>query len=371
MKVSLTYIVSHIDKALAFEWVAKRLNKERFNLSFILLNPADSQLEAYLKFHQIRFLRIKYSGKRHIISAFLQTYRYLRRSKVDIVHTHLFDANLVGLLAAYLAGVKKRIHTRHNSTIHHEYFPKAVKYDKLANFLSTDIIAISKVVEEVLHKMEGVNLSKITLIHHGFDFDEIPSETDLRVKKVENKYHFSEMDIIVGVVSRYIHWKGIQYIIPAFKEFRKAYPNAKLVLANASGPYRKEISKALQTLDLSSYVEIPFEEDIFSLFRNFSFLIHVPLNSKAEAFGQVYIEAMACEVPMIVTKSGIANEIVEHKKNALVVPFKDSKSIIEALGKLMNNPDLSRKIRSNGKKMALDNFDVKKMIAQLEYLYEK
>ena len=77
-----------------------------------------------------------------------------------MVHTHLFEASLLGLSAAKFTRVKRRIYTRHHSTYHHEYYPKAIKYDRLINFLATEIVAISNNVKEVLRRKEGVAENK-------------------------------------------------------------------------------------------------------------------------------------------------------------------------------------------------------------------
>ena len=47
-KVKVVYIISYIDKAIGFEWVADNLNRDKFELSFILLNDTPSYLAKYL-----------------------------------------------------------------------------------------------------------------------------------------------------------------------------------------------------------------------------------------------------------------------------------------------------------------------------------
>lgn len=369
MKTKVVYIISFIDKALSFEWIAEHIDSNRFILRFILLNPGDSSLEQFLSSQGIECHRINYSGKKDFVKAFLQTLRLLLKIKPEVVHTHLFDANLIGLSAAFVAGVKRRIHTRHNSTIHHEYFPKAVKYDKWANTLSTNIIAITKNVEEILIELEGVKREKIIIIHHGFDFS-TAKVNKIRAQAIREKYDLSEDKYYVGVVSRFIHWKGLQHIIPAFKKFHEQHPNAMLVLANAHGPYEDEVKNLLKSLKPKSFVTINFEPDIFALFNLFNVFVHVPINERAEAFGQVYIEAMACEIPMIITKSGIAREIMEDNKNSLIVPFEDSSAILSSLLTLYADPSIGDRIVKNGKKIALEGFGIKRMIHALETLYQ-
>jgi hypothetical protein len=144
-----------------------------------------------------------------------------------------------------------------------------VKYDRFINFCSTHIVAISENVKNVLIKQEGVSESKIHLIHHGFDQTLFDFNNELLKSTLKTKYKLTSNDPIIGVVSRYTKWKGIQFIIPAFKALLLEFPNAKLVLANASGDYKQHIQLMLSELPSNSYCEIEFEKDIFALYSTF------------------------------------------------------------------------------------------------------
>lgn len=368
----IAYIISFVNKSLSFEWTVSLLNKNKYQLTFILLNNRDSSFEDFLKTKGVNVFRINYNGKKDIPLALVQIIRILKKQKIDIVHAHLFDACLIGLISAKIAGIKKRIHTRHNATIHHNYHPKSVKYDRLINYLSTDIVAISKNVQEILVEMENVDKKKISLIHHGFNLKEFELISDERIKTLEDKFLPSlSTTPIIGVISRYIHWKGIQYIIPAFKRIISEYPNAHLILANANGPYKTEIRELLKEIPKNNFTEIEFEDDIFALYKLFDIFIHTPIDEKSEAFGQVYIETMASGVPSIVTASGIAPEFIVHRENALLVPFKDTDSIQSAIHELLDNDLLKQDIIKKGRNSVSKMFNLNLMIQKLENLYDR
>ena len=366
-KIKVTYIVSEIDKALEFEWVAEYLNKDRFELSFILLNPGSSYLEDYLKKKGIPVKTIRYRGKKDYIAALLKTYFFLRRHRPDIIHVHLFPAGRVGLVAGRLAGIRRRIYTRHYSTYHHQYFPHAIKYDKLINGLSTDIVAISEVVKHVL-KQEGVDEKKIVKIPHGFDLNMFYNPNPAIVQQLKDKYKTQGKFPVIGVISRYTEWKGIQYIIPAFKRLLETYPNARLILANTKGDYANIIKSILVDLPEDAYVEIDFEYNLAELYQLFDVFVHVPIDDHSEAYGQIYVEALAAGIPSVFTLSGIAHEFIKDKENAMVVPYKDSEAIYGAIIESLSNEELKSKMKENGK-MGVKRFSLNNMIAKLETLY--
>jgi glycosyltransferase involved in cell wall biosynthesis len=369
LKLKVIYIISNIDKALAFEWLVKYINYEKIDLSFIILNPAPSSFEYFLKGKKIPFYSVKYSSKKDLLPAFIKITRILFFERPAIVHTHLFEASLLGLMSAKLLFIKKRIYTRHHSTSNHLYYPHAVKYDKLINLLATHIISISKNVSTVLIEKENVAPAKITLIHHGLDMSEIENIEPKDTLSLKTKYNSSERSPVIGVISRYIHLKGIQFIIPAFKKLLKTHPDAYLILANAKGEYSFEIKKLLYELPKSSYIEIDFENKLFNLYKLFDVFIHVPIDKQCEAFGQIYIESLACEIPSIFTLSGIAGEFIIDRKNALVVPFQDSEGIYKAIIELISDKKLCNTLTKQGRIDIENSFNIKNVINSLETLY--
>ena len=306
-KKKVCYIISNIDKAIAFEWIVEGIDIQKFELSFVLLIPNKScYLEEYLKEKEINVERILLESKKDYPSAILKCTKFLQKLKPDVVHCHLRDATIVGLIAAKLLSIPKRIYTRHHSTYHYEYFPKAVKWDKLANKLATHIIAISKNVENVLTEIEMVSPHKITLLHHGFKLDEFEKVEERHIQNLKQKYIPSNFNgNIIGVVSRFLELKGHTFIIEAAQKYLQQNPNALFVFANAKGAdapqIRCEIKNKIPTIN---YIEIEFENDLFALYKLFDFYIHVPINKEIEAFGQTYIEALASGVPSIFTLSG-------------------------------------------------------------------
>ncbi len=368
-KIKITYILFQIEKALGFEWVADNINKDKFELSIISIGVSENSIfEQFCKIRGIEFHRIEYHTKKDIFAATLKTFFLLRKIKPKAVHCHIFEANLIGLTAALLAGIKMRIYTRHHSTYHHSTSPSGVKYDKYCNKIATHIIAISENVKSVLVNMEGVSPKKAYLVHHGFDLPFFYNISDDRQKQVQQKYNPDNRHPVVGVVSRYTRWKGIIYIINAFIQLLEKYPEALLVLANAKGE-DKEIQDAIKKLPEKNYVEIVFENDNAALFKMFDVFVHVPIDAEIEAFGQIYIEALAVGVPCVFTLSGVSREFVKDGENALVVDFHNEEQIYHAVDRILEDADLRNKLVENGKKSIEKNFSLQLFIEKLETIY--
>ena len=366
----IIYVVSGVNYSLGFLWLSQFIDKARYDVRFIFINKSEPSLFLELKSKGIKTKYIPCKSKLDYFPTLLKLAILFIKERPDIVHAHLFEAGLLSMLAAKFTFIKKRIFTRHHATYNSVYFPHMVKYDKLINLLSTHLVSISKNVSEVLIKTEKVKKEKVHLIQHGFIFDEFIKPDQKKVDDLMKIYNPGKKRPVVGVISRFIELKGIQYIIPAFKMFLQKEPNALLVMANSSGNYQHKIQEDLNLLPKDSYIKIEFEKELFSLYGLFDYFIHVPIDPSVEAFGQVYVESLASGVPSIFTLSGIAREFIEDEKNALIVPYHNIEKIYESLIRLAVNSSLKQKIIKQGREDVIDKFSFTHSLNKMYLLYE-
>jgi glycosyltransferase involved in cell wall biosynthesis len=370
-KRKVVYIISHIDKAIGFEWIANSLDNQRFEIVFILLNEKASFLGNHLRENGIRVYEFSPGGKLKLPFTVLKIRRILKKEKADVIHTHMYIADMAGQLAGKMAGTRLRVYTRHSSNENRKYHKKN-RIDKFINSLCNRVVAISENVQHILIEEEKVNGEKVRLIHHGFDLKRFEAVKDSDIELLQRKYNPGRKRPVIGVVARYSHWKGIQYSIEAFNKLLASYPNALLILANAKkGDYKDQLAKQLSALPAGSYCEIEFEHDLFALYRLFDVYVHVPIDPQLEAFGQTYVEALAAGVPSVFTLSGVAREFIVNEHNALVVDFCNADEIAAAITRLLGDETLRKTISDNGRKDVNRLFSLEKMVKGLETIYSE
>lgn len=367
-KIKLTYIIRRKIRWVAFEWIAKNINRAKFDLDFILIDETISPLSIYLETINIPYKIINRDKTDGFTMCIHEIAEHLKANKTEIVHAH-FAASIPGLRAALKASVPVRIHTRHHSGCFDWKTNLSIEKNQEILKLSTTVIAINQKGKEQLIK-EGVHAAKIAVVYHGFDLGAFEAVTIERIETLRTKYVAVNKNPIIGVVSRYIKVKGIEFTIDAFKAILTQKPDALLVLAGTFGKAAKEVRQRLAKLPKDSYIEIDFEPDLFALFRLFDVFVHVPIRPSAEAFGQVYIEAMLSGIPSVITPTGIAQEYARHQENAWVVDFQNSEQIEEGIIRLLTDNALREKIIDNAQKTA-QQYSVERMMRQLETLYEE
>lgn len=365
----VVYIISGIDKAVFFEHTAIRLRESGIDLSFILINGDKSTLATFLqsngfRVHFIEVGKLLFSWRQIITCT-----KILRAEKPQVVHCHLSAANFIGLVSSFLTRVKIRIYTRHAGK---PLVPslKESLLDHIQNCLATRIIAITQNVKELLLS-EGVPERKITIVHHGFDIERMMRPDTGEISRIRQQYNPRGQFPVVGVIARWMKWKGIQYIIPAFARLLQDHPDAKLCLFNASddADYSREISDMLRTLPPDSYqVVMVFEKNIYDLYHLFDIYVHVPVDPWCEAFGQTFVEALAAGVPSIFTLSGIAREFITDD-NAYIVDFQDSDQIYANMKAILSKQKDPAQLIMNGQQAVLKMFSLDKYISTLLSIY--
>jgi len=226
------------------------------------------------------------------------------------------------------------------------------------------------VIEDLLIQQK-VKKSKIKLIHHGFKLDLFQNIDPNELDRIKREYNPNSKTPIIGVVARWMEWKGIHFIIDAFKETLKQHPNAQICLfgGNDKADFSLKLTEIISSLPSDTIIQIPFEKNVYALYSIMDVYVHVPVNNSCEAFGQTYIEALAAKCPSVFTLSGIANEFIVADKHAYVVDYRDSKSISNGINKILSDESYRNQLIDNGYNAVSELFTFSKYISNLKSFY--
>jgi glycosyltransferase involved in cell wall biosynthesis len=368
--VKLTYIVSGIKRSVFFEITALELAKRGYKVDYILISNLSNDFETFLDKHAFNYITIRVKSTFFYPLYVSRIVAQIKKFKPDIVHTHLASANITGLVAARLVGIKKRIYTEHSGNTKSGLTQKLFEAITYRN--AAFAIANTNMVKQHLIR-SGFPERKTTVISYGFDLSRFQKPDPDEVKRLTEKYNNTKKYPVIGVIARPVEWKGIQYTIRAFKEILNDFPNALLCLFNYS-PQEKfagTIDSLLnELLPIGSYIKIDFENNVFDLYQLFDVFVHVPVDDDSEAFGQVYVEALAAGIPSVFTISGIAHDFIEHNRNALIVDYKNADEIYLAVRKILANADLSSRLIRKGIEDVREHFEVENYMKRLVSFYE-
>ena len=303
----------------------------------LIFSVKENPLLRELRDNGINVRNIRPSKKINSGVLFLTVACKIFRQKPDILFTSGIYANIVGLTTSYFQKVKRRVFIRHHSNFHsvNRHF-LGMLTDRLCNKLATDIVAVSKLVEQILVKNEKVSQKKVKLIHNGINLSVF--KHDRKKVHVFNDPD-SELQFRIGMVSRMTKLKGISYAAEAFVKLHEEFPHATFTVIGQFSDSYTDIKQTLEKLPLSSYQLRESTPSVSNFLSSLDAFIHVPIGIEDESFGLVYLEALASNVECIFTVSGILNELPNLEKYVSLVDYKSANGIYQALHRLLENVD--------------------------------
>jgi glycosyltransferase involved in cell wall biosynthesis len=151
--------------------------------------------------------------------------------------------------------------------------------------------------------------------------------------------------------------KGVPLLLDAVAELKAAHPDIALTVVG-DGPIRADLEAQARALDMpAEFVGYKSQDEVAQLLDTHDMLI---LPSFAEGVPVVLMEAMAARIPVIASRVGGVQELVEDGKSGFVLAPGDEKSLISALDKLLSDPDLCARMGTAGRAKVEADFNINK-----------
>jgi glycosyltransferase involved in cell wall biosynthesis len=303
-----------------------------------------------------------------------QLFRLFRRERFDIVHTHMPKTGLLGMLAAWLAGIPIRINTFHGEVwaTRSGWRRAALKlFDRLIGALATDILVVSPSQKKFLESEGVLPFGKATVIGAGSicGVDAVRFHPDENIRNaVRDDLGMARDATVILFVGRLNRDKGMLDLAAAFDVIAKCNPDVVLLLVGSEEdvPFSRmqEICYAERDrLHHVSFTPTPerymMAADIFCL------------PSYREGFGMTIVEAAACAVPSVASCIYGITDAVADGKTGLLFPVGDVAALTQALLKLIVENDLRQQMGNVARLRAMELFSSEKIIRETMMLYDR
>lgn len=293
--------------------------------------------------------------------------RRLRQMRPDIVHTHLFHADLYGIPAARLAGVPAVVSSRHNDDAFRRRFP----YRQLNRWLwrQTDAgIGISQAITDFAITVEGASPAQMTTVLYGLAPSVQVADRDAARAALRAELGLPPDAVLLGMVCRLIEQKGIPYALEAFARVASEYPAAHIVMAG-DGDLRDALVAQVAALGLTDRVHfLGWRTDTPRIFAALDVFL---MPSLWEGFGLVLLEAMAQSVPVVGSAVSAIPEVVAADDTGLLCPPKDVDCLAAALVVLLADPARRVAMGAAGRARLETHFNPDRMVAETLAIYER
>lgn len=272
----------------------------------------------------------------------LRLVRLLRQLQPDVVHTWMYHADLLGGMAARLAGCKGVIWGIHHSNLSKEVNKRSTLWvvkacALLSRRVPAQIVSCSQRAKEV-HAAVGYAADKLHVIPNGFDLDRFVPDALARAS-VRAELGLAPDTPLVGLIARFDSQKNHFGFVEAAAQVHAQQPNVHFVLAGTEVDTTNAVlNAAIASLGLQAHMHLLGRRD--DVPRLMAALDVLALSSHGESFGNVLCEAMACGVPCVTTDSGGPAEVVGN--TGRVVAVGDMAALAQQLLKVLRLPVAER-----------------------------
>ncbi|NWF90908.1 MAG: glycosyltransferase family 4 protein [Ignavibacteriaceae bacterium] len=301
-----------------------------------------------------------------------QLYKFVKKGKYDIVHTHSSKAGVVGRIAAWLARTPVVLHTVHGLPFH-RYQPKLKKkafifIEKFSSLFCDKLVAVTDTIISTMLSYKIGNKNKYAMIRSSFDIENYKPNGESDCKKTRHRFGIEENDIIFGKIARLSELKGHKYFLDAFRMVADKMPNAKLLIVG-NGELEYELKRFVKENELEEriiFTGLITPEEIPSVIEIMDVVVHTSL---LEGLARVLPQAIMMEKPVISFDLDGAHEIIKDGINGYLIKPLDTQQLGEKLVYLYCNPELIKLFGKKGKEILGDQFSSKRMVHQITELY--
>ena len=292
----------------------------------------------------------------------------LRQRDYDIVHSHLFRADIYAALAvAQLGeGAPLLISTRHNDD---RFFlnPFIGILHYLVSARQDLIIAISDHIARFTVSRGVRDPARVRRVYHGME-PTVTQALERDGQRIRADLGLETVDFLVGNVGRLALQKGQRHLIAAMPLLLERVPRAHAVIAG-----RGDLEEYLR--DLSLEVGVADRVHVLGPRRDVPALMHAmdvfAMPSIWEGFGLVLLEAMAAGRPIVASRVATIPEVVAEGETGLLVPAGDPVALADALAELAHDPERARRLGEAGRQRLRQQFSIEKMVGDTELLYRE
>lgn len=309
--------------------------------------------------HNIVFsgrIQYQYAGKLvHLIadnqsnSSFARFFRlkkYLAQEKFDFIIDFRTKEKLWQEAIIHRFLYKNHIQTIHSSKLE-TYIPKSNFFRRLFYKKNTPLVAVCKAVEHKIREQQYFNSVKTIYNPIANNIGDVPFVKD------ENYI------LAAGSMNKNI--KQFDVLIQAYSQSILPEKNIKLLIIG-DGLLRPTWQKLVQELGLQDKIELKgFIENPMGYFKNAKFFV---LTSAYEGFPMVLLESLENATPVVAYDciSG-PSEIIEHRKNGLLVANQNQEELIIAINEMIENQELYNYCKSNAK-ASVEKFSLERIGAE-------
>lgn len=306
--------------------------------------------------------KIKYLNP---VANIIEAHKLLKQYKFDLVHTHGYRADILGIILSRLTGLPV-VSTCHGFISNDLNLKLYNKLDRYLLRYADKIIAVSDGIKNDLIK-SGINEKRIAIIQNAVELNGRKKLFSQDRKAKRQHFNIHEKEFVAGYIGRLSEEKGVKYLIEAHTLLAESGALLKMVIIG-DGPQRKGLEALVKNTGKEGSIFFAgFQNDIESWLPAMDVFV---LPSLTEGTPMSMLEAMAGGIPVVASSVGGVPQVIDSDKSGILVSPGNPEEIKNAIHVLYKNETLRNCFSQEGRKTIELKYDVKHWInkIQIEYL---
>lgn len=345
------------------------MNNARFRLFIIGCSKVERELKEYMLREGVKeedLILLSRFKKWLLLPFILELRRVFLNKGINIVHTFQIQSDILGGIAARLAGVTALYSIFESKIIEDNISPIKHYFYKISNSIIKNWFRRTVVVSQGLKNelIEGKFRPphRIEIIQIGLDIPDGRKEYKWEFKNLLQKRP------LIGTIGRFSHEKALECFIKAMPLILQSNAHTEFLIVG-KGPEEKKLKELARKLNLETKLTFkPWVDDVFSIMNAIDIFV---ITSMREGCPHILLEAFSMGRPVVASRIEGISDIVEDGKDGLLVDTGNPQALAQRILYLCDNPQEAILLGENGLRKIRDKFTIKTEMQKYEELYTR
>jgi glycosyltransferase involved in cell wall biosynthesis len=290
--------------------------------------------------------------------------RTLRRVRPQVVHSHNLGPLIYTGLASVMGGGIPVLHGEHHLPPPEDFDRKRILQRSLFYRACRKVHTVSEALRQELIR-RGLPAHKLVTLRNGVDSERFQPGDRAAARRQTG---LPGDALVLGMVGRFMPWKGHALVVEAFDQFARTRPNAHLLLVG-NGPEEERIQAQARASQVASRIHFAgYQRDVTAYYQAMDALI---FPSTIEGLANALLESLACGVPALAHPACGAAEIITPGQDGWLAEINTVEALRHQLEALPSSPEALSALGRAGRDKVVRQFSLAGMVDHYRRLYRE
>lgn len=296
------------------------------------------------------------------LRAILELVRLIRSRRIDVVNTHSGKDTWLGSMAARLAGARLLVRTRHLS------IPLSTSPFNFVHRMADGIVTTGEAIRQELITRNRLPAERILSIATGVSIQRFDPHS-IDAAEVRRELGLPNDAQVVTMVAVLRSMKRHDLFVEAARLLSGRFPAARFLIVG-EGPAREWVEGLVRDAGLQGLITMTgYRQDIERILAASD--VVALTSDRFEGVPQSLSQAMSMGLPVVAAPVGSIAELVRDGETGLMATCGDAASFVDAIGRLLDDPALRRRIGEAARRHILESYTDDSMIDRTIAFYDQ